>query len=226
VAGIGFKILKKAGIEVKTGICKRQGQLLNAPFFKFAKAKRPWVIVKWAQSKDGFLARSDGKRWISSSASRKDAQKLRKRVQAILVGINTVIKDNPKLTVRPDNARQPLRIVLGSASKLPRNCNLLRTTRKSPVYIFNGSNLNNVLARLGKKNVQQLLVEGGEKVITSFLRQKLVDEVIIYTSAEKLSGNGKVKASQIMKKIYNNLKKNYSDRKLFGKDVRLTGFIA
>jgi riboflavin biosynthesis pyrimidine reductase len=129
------------------------------------------------------------------------------------------------LTVRPDNGRQPLRVVLGRASKLPQNCNLFRTAKKSPVYIFKGRNLNNVLARLGKRNIQQLLVEGGQKVITSFLKQKLADEIIIYTSNEKLARNGKIKTSQIMKKTYNRLKINYIDKRLFAKDVRLKGFI-
>jgi diaminohydroxyphosphoribosylaminopyrimidine deaminase/5-amino-6-(5-phosphoribosylamino)uracil reductase len=225
VGGKGFKILKNAGIGVETGICKNEAEKLNAPFFKFAKTKKPWVIVKWAQSKDGFLARTDKKRWISNSQSRKDVQKLRKKVQAILVGINTVIEDNPKLTVRPDNRSQPLRIVLGNRLKLPRDCNLLKPVKKSPVYIFNGRNLNNVLAKLDKKNVQQLLVEGGAKVITSFLKSRLADEIIVYTSKERLGKKGKIKTSQIMKNLYNRLKINHFDKRLFTKDVRLTGFI-
>ncbi|MCE5339664.1 MAG: bifunctional diaminohydroxyphosphoribosylaminopyrimidine deaminase/5-amino-6-(5-phosphoribosylamino)uracil reductase RibD [Planctomycetaceae bacterium] len=220
VAGKGFKILKKAGIEVVCGVCEKQAKELNAPFFKFARTKKPYVIVKWAQSKDGFLARNDSKRWISNAVSRKDVQKIRRRVQAVLVGINTVLEDNPMLTVRPDNGRQPLRIVLGKESKLPQNCNLIKTAKKWPVYVFNGRNLNDVLTRLGKMNVQQLLVEGGAKVITSFLKEKLADEIVIYTSNETLGKNGEVKASAIMQKIYKQLK-NCKDKKRFGNNVRL-----
>jgi diaminohydroxyphosphoribosylaminopyrimidine deaminase/5-amino-6-(5-phosphoribosylamino)uracil reductase len=219
VAGKGFKILKKAGIEVVSGICEAEAKKLNAPFFKFAKTKKPYVIVKWAQSKDGFLARSDNKRWISNAASRKDVQKIRRRVQAVLVGINTVLEDNPLLTVRPDNGRQPLRIVLGKASKLPRNCNLIKTAKKWPVYVFDGRNLNDVLGRLGRMNVQQLLVEGGAKVITSFLKEKLADEIVIYTSSETLGKNGKVKASPIMQKFYKRLKNNSKAAKRFGNNI-------
>ena len=247
VAGKGFKILKKAGIEVKTGICKMEAEKLNAPFFKFAKTKEPWVIIKWAQSKDGFLARSDKKRWITNSASRKDVQNIRKKVQAILVGINTVLADNPMLTVRPDTDKQPLRIVLDSQLKTPLNCNLIKTAKKTPVCIFTTAknakikqkgveiikvsknkgeiDLKAVLTELGERNIQQLLVEGGQKVITSFLKQKLADEIVIYTSNEKLAGNGKIKTSQIMKKTYNHLKINHFDKRLFTKDVRLKGFI-
>lgn len=223
VAGKGFAILKKAGIEVVVGICEKEAKELNAAFFKFAKTGKPYIIVKWAQSSDGFLSRTDGNRWITNAASRKDVHKIRQRVGAILVGVNTVIEDNPMLTVRPNKGRQPLRIVLGKASKLPKNCCLLKTAKKWPVYIFNGRNLNNVLTRLGRMNVQQLLVEGGEKVITSFLKQKLADEIIVYTSNKKLAAAGKVPPSQTMKAIYNHLKKNYSDKKRFKNDIRLTG---
>ena len=69
VSGKGFKILKQAGVEIKTGICKKEAEILNAPFFKFAKTGNPWVITKWAQSKDGFLGRTDKKRWITNSKS-------------------------------------------------------------------------------------------------------------------------------------------------------------
>lgn len=246
VGGKGFGILKKAGIEVETNICKSEAEKLNAPFFKFAKTKKPWVIVKWAQSKDGFLARSDKKRWITNAKSRKDVHSLRKKVQAILVGINTILKDDPMLTARPNIVKQPLRVVLDSQLKIPANCNLLKTAKKSPVCIFTTVdktkikqkgvqiikvgkykgeiNLKAVLAELGKRNVQQLLVEGGEKVITSFLRQKLADEIIIYTSGERLGKKGSVKSSGAMKKVYTRLKKSGRDKKQFCKDVRLTGF--
>ena len=251
VAGKGFKALKKAGIAVITGVCENEAKKLKAPFFKLAQTGKPYVIVKWAQSRDDFLARSDGKRWITNAASRKDVHKLRKKAQAILVGINTVLEDNPHLTARPDTGRQPIRIVLDSCLRIPLNCNLIKTAKKTPVWIFttvskrdcraslamtrqkgvetikvgkykNGVNLKTVLAELGKRDVQQLLVEGGKEVITSFLKQKLADEVVIYTSDEKLTKNGEVKTSQIMKNLYTRIRKNYSDKKLFNSDVRLT----
>ncbi len=247
VNGKGFEILKRAGIEIKTGICERGAEKLNAPFFKFAGTKRPWVIVKWAQSNDGFIARNDKKRWITGTKSRRDAQRLRKRVQAILVGINTILEDDPLLTVRPNIERQPVRVVLDSKLKIPVDCRLIKTAKKTSVCIFttisgrkikqkgveivkvgkykDGVNLEAVLTELGKRDIQQLLVEGGEKVITSVLKQKLADEVVIYASNEKLAKSGKVKISLPMKKLYNLLKKNYAEKRRFGRDVRLTGFI-
>jgi diaminohydroxyphosphoribosylaminopyrimidine deaminase/5-amino-6-(5-phosphoribosylamino)uracil reductase len=249
VNGKGLKILKKAGIEVKAGICKKEAEKLNTPFFKFARTKKPWVIVKWAQSKDGFLARTDKKRWITGAKSRKDAHKLRKRVQAILVGINTVLEDDPLLTVRPNIERQPVRVVLDSQLRIPLNCNLIKTAKKTPTILFTTRktinkasllrkkgaevvkiradagkcNVKAVLKKLAERSVQQILVEGGEKSITIFLKLKLADEIVLYTSNETIAENGKVKASQIMKKTYNRLKNNYDDKKLFGKGVRLTG---
>jgi len=246
VNGKGFKILKKAGIKIITGICKNEAEILNAPFFHFARTKKTWVIIKWAQSKDGFLARTDKKRWITTSKSRKDVHKLRRKVQAVLVGINTVLADDPMLTARPHKENQPLRVVLDSQLRIPINCSLIKTVKKTPVCIFTTTgrvkikqkgveivkvgkykgkiNLKTVLARLAQRDIQQLLIEGGEKVITSFLKQKLVDEVVIYTSNETLTKNGKVKTSQPMKKLYNWLKKNYREKKRFDKDIRLTGF--
>jgi diaminohydroxyphosphoribosylaminopyrimidine deaminase/5-amino-6-(5-phosphoribosylamino)uracil reductase len=247
VNGKGFKILKKAGIKVITDICKNEAEILNAPFFHFAGTKKPWVIIKWAQSADGFLARTDKKRWITNSQSRKNAHKLRRRVQAILVGINTILEDNPLLTVRPDSGRQSLRVVLDSRLKTPPNCNLIKTAKKIPVCIFTTINntkteqkfvetvkvgkhkgrinLKAVLSELGKRNIQQLLVEGGKKVITSFLKQNLADEIIIYTSNKKLTKNGNIRISKPMKKLYNWLEKNYIEKKQFNKNVRLVGFI-
>jgi diaminohydroxyphosphoribosylaminopyrimidine deaminase/5-amino-6-(5-phosphoribosylamino)uracil reductase len=251
VAGKGFKILKNAGIEVKAGICEKEAEKLNAPFFKFARTKNPWVIVKWAQSKDGFLARTDKKRWITNQKSRKDAHKLRRRAQAILVGINTILRDDPMLTARPDKGIQPLRAVLDSNLKISLESKIIKTAKKNPTILFTTQktinkasllrkkgaevikiqadagkcNIKAVLKKLAERNVQQILVEGGEKTITTFLKLKLADEIVIYTSNETIAENGKVKASQIMRKIYNRLKRDCDDKKLFDKDVRLTGFI-
>jgi len=250
VNGKGFKILKNAGIKIKTDVCKKEAESLNTPFFKFARTKKPWIIVKWAQSRDGFLTRTDKKRWITGTKSRKDSHKLRKKVQAILVGINTVLADNPMLTARPDTGKQPLRVVLDSQLKIPLNCNLIKTVKKAPVLVFttqknnkkipilkkkgieiitvssaNGKcNLENVLTKLGKRDVQQILVEGGEKIITSFLKRGPADQIVIYTSYERLAKKGKVKSSLEMKKTYHYVKNNYYEKKRFDTDLCLKGF--
>lgn len=250
VGGKGFKILKKAGIEIKTGICKKEAEKLNMPFFKFAGTKKPWAIIKWAQSKDGFLARVDKKRWITCSKSRKDVHKLRRRARAILVGINTVLEDDPLLTVRPNVERQPVRVVLDSRLRIPLNCNLIKTAKKVPLLIYTTlknskrirllrkkgaeiavvssakgkCSLKSVLPNLGKRDITLIIVEGGKEVITSFLKQKLADEIVIYTSNEGLKDKGRVKTSGEMKKAYNYVKNNYYEKKRFDTDLCLKGF--
>ncbi len=250
VNGKGLKILKKAGIKIVTGICKNEAQNLNAPFFKFAKTKKPWVIIKWAQSTDGFLARKDKKRWITNSKSRKDAHKLRRKVQAILVGINTVLADNPLLTIRPDTGNQPIRVVLDSQLKIPLNCNLIKTVKKAPALVFTTNrnnkkilllkkkgaeviavpsvkgkcNLKTVLTKLAQRDIQQILVEGGATVITSFLKQGLADEVCVYIAPKILGSRGSVYITQPMAELNETVGLHYVDVKRFGDDVRITGF--
>ena len=246
--GKGIKKLKKAGIKVETGLCEEQVKLLNAPFFKFAQTGKPWIILKWAQSIDGFMASKKG-RWISNEKSREDSQKLRRRADAIMIGINTVFADNPLLTARPPSKHKKLlRIVLDSFLKIPLNCKLVKTIDKAPLLVFTTKpdnkkkimlgkkgaevikirgidgrcNLKDVIDALAKRGIQQLIVEGGQKIITEFLKKNIADEIVIYTSGKKLAKNGIVQTSQAMKKIYRNIKNNYNDKKLLGSDVRLT----
>jgi len=131
LAGGGIEMLKQAGIEVEVGLCRDEAEKLNAPFYKYARTGLPWVIVKWAQSKDGYLARKNAAtegNWISNEQSRADVHKLRKRTQAILTGVDTVIADNPKLTVRIEAEaidRPPLRVVVDSQLRIPPDCHLV-----------------------------------------------------------------------------------------------------
>ncbi|MHC4571283.1 MAG: bifunctional diaminohydroxyphosphoribosylaminopyrimidine deaminase/5-amino-6-(5-phosphoribosylamino)uracil reductase RibD [Planctomycetota bacterium] len=254
--GKGFKVLKNEGIKIKTGICKEEAQIVNAPLFfagmknpwvRFTGKIYPWVIVKWAQSKDGFLARTDKKRWITCSKSRKDVHKLRRKAQAVLVGINTILEDDPMLTARPDTGRQPLRVVLDSRLKIPADSNLIKTAKKVPLLIFTTlknskkirllrkkgaeiatvssakgkCSLKSALADLGQRDINLIIIEGGKEVITSFLKQKLADEIIIYTSNEKLRDKGRVKISKEMEKTYHFVKNNYFEKKRFDTDLYL-----
>ena len=137
--GKGLEQLRQAGIEVEVGLCEQEARLLNAPFFKHLTTGKCWVVLKWAQSIDGKLAyadRSPENRWITNEASRSDAHKLRRRVGAILVGINTVLADDPLLTPRPSKGRKPVRVVLDGSLRTPLGCRLLRTTKTSPVLIY------------------------------------------------------------------------------------------
>jgi diaminohydroxyphosphoribosylaminopyrimidine deaminase/5-amino-6-(5-phosphoribosylamino)uracil reductase len=249
--GKGIRLLKKAGIEVSTGLCKNQAKLLNAPFFKFAEAGNPWVILKWAQSKDGFLA-SKKHRWLSNKKSRADAQKIRRCADAILVGINTVRADDPLLTARPARRdKKLLRVVLDSRLKIPLTCNLIKTVKKAPVLVFTANKnnkkitplrkkgaeiitvpsakgkcrLKDVLAALAQKGIQQVLVEGGPTVITSFLRARLADEIIVYISPKILGRLGTASATKPMAKAANPARLHNLDIKKFNSDLRIKGFL-
>jgi diaminohydroxyphosphoribosylaminopyrimidine deaminase/5-amino-6-(5-phosphoribosylamino)uracil reductase len=141
LAGGGIEALKQAGIKVKVGVCPEQAEKLNAPFYKHARTGLPWVIVKWAQSKDGYLARKnpgDGGNWISNEQSRADVHRLRKKVQAVLTGVDTVIADNPKLTVRIEGQtidRPPLRVVVDSHLRIPPDCDLVNVPEAQTLIV-------------------------------------------------------------------------------------------
>ena len=246
-SGKGIRQLRKAGIKVDVGLCEGEARVLNAPFLKFASTGKPWVTLKWAQSADGFLARTDKKRWITNSKSRKDAHNLRRQVGAILVGINTVLKDDPLLTPRPALGKKPLRIVLDNHLRIPLNCQLLRTAQNVPLLIVtqtatlrtkakkakqivgrgaeilacpvSRSNLKFLLNELGKRSVQHLLVEGGPTVISSFLKANLADEVVIYVAPKILDAKGIADISGAT----NNLQLCRAGIKHICCDIRITG---
>ncbi len=253
--GKGIEQLRNAGIEVETGVCEVQARLLNAPFFKFAGAGKTWVILKWAQSIDGKVAYADTtteRKWISGEQSIKDVHKLRRRVQAILVGINTVIADNPQLTPRPSKGKKPARIVLDRNLRIPLGCKLLATAKKVPVLILTSqqalrenpqivdkiakkgaealacpqedrSNLNFLLEELAKRDVAQLLVEGGPTVIASFLKERLADQIIVYITPKILGPKGSVEISPAMAVLAETVDLHHVEIERFGDDIRLTG---
>ena len=252
--GKGVEILRRAGIEVQVGLCEEQARPLNAPFFKFVTTGRPWVILKWAQSIDGKAAYKNAtQRWISNELSRKDVQKLRRRVQAILVGINTVLADDPLLTIRPGIKGKPLRIVLDGKLRIPMGSNLLRTCRKVPIIIVSNRQaieenpdiaakieqkggeifpvpsrdglceLGPLLDELGKRKAVRLLVEGGPKVITSFLKERLADEIRVYIAPKILGAQGRVNITEPMAELSKVVGLHHVDIKRFGDDARLSG---
>jgi len=254
--GKGIERLRNAGIEVQLGLCEEKAKLLNAPFIKFATTGRCWVILKWAQSIDGMLARannSGSQRWISGEKSRKDVHKLRRRVQAILVGVETVLADDPLLTARPSKGKKPLRVVLDSNLRIAADCNLLATAKEAPVLIVTSQeaisanpslaekiteegaellaaptvqarcDLDFLMSELSKRGVAQLLVEGGPTVIASFLKERLADEICVYITPKILGRQGSVGVNPPMAGLSEAVGLHYVDIKRFGDDVCLTG---
>jgi diaminohydroxyphosphoribosylaminopyrimidine deaminase/5-amino-6-(5-phosphoribosylamino)uracil reductase len=151
VAGRGVAALSAAGVAVEVGLCEREASELNAPYLKLVEAGRPWIIAKWAMTLDGKLAsRSGDSRWISNESSRRIVHELRGRMDGILIGIGTVLADNPLLTARnplptarPPGQRILSRIVLDSRARLPLESQLVLTAKESPTIVVVGPEADN-----------------------------------------------------------------------------------
>jgi diaminohydroxyphosphoribosylaminopyrimidine deaminase/5-amino-6-(5-phosphoribosylamino)uracil reductase len=254
--GKGIEQLRQAGIEVDVGLCEDEAKRLNAPFFKYVTTGKCWVVLKWAQSIDGRLARKDQtaeRRWITGEAARKDAHKLRRRVDAVLVGVNTVLADDPMLIPRPSHGKKPLRVVLDESLQIPLTCRLLRTTKTSPVLVLareeaakadpktaeriekkgaklltypdaqQGSNLVFLLDEIAKRGLAQVLVEGGPTVLAAFLRQGLADEVCVYVSPKLLGGEGMASIGESLADLAPAVRLEHVIIKPFDEDARITG---
>jgi len=254
--GKGIEQLRQAGIQVEVGLCEEEAQQLNAPFFKYARTGKCWVVLKWAQSLDGKLAyarQSEEQRWISNELSRKDAHKLRRRVGAVVVGIGTVLADDPMLTPRPSKGKKPLRVVLDNTLRIPLKSRLLRTVKTCPVLICThqaaaeahpkhaeriakrgveilnvtqasqSSNLHFLLDELSGRGIQQVLVEGGPKVLTSFLKEGLADEVVVYIAPKILAADGTAYIAEPMTAQLAGIDLEHVEIKAFADDVRVSG---
>ena len=173
---------------------------LNKRFFTFHRKKRPYVILKWAESKDGFIA-PIGKRpfWLTNSYSKQIVHKLRSEEDSILIGVQTAIDDNPKLTTRLWSGKNPKRIVIDPNNRMLKNCNLKNA--KAETYILkkkNGSNfsgneslnfiipIDEILSFLYEKNIQSVLIEGGAKTISFFINQKVWDEALVFKTDNEI----------------------------------------
>jgi diaminohydroxyphosphoribosylaminopyrimidine deaminase/5-amino-6-(5-phosphoribosylamino)uracil reductase len=217
VAGKGLEILRNAGLEVEAGICEIEARQLNAPYLKLLATGRPYVHAKWAMTLDGKIAtRTGDSRWISNEASRRRAHELRGRMDAILVGLGTVLADDPMLTARPPGPRTATRIVLDRHGHTPATSQLVRTAREMPTLIATlgyaaaelqslgcevlglpateaGVSLPDLLDELGRRRMSNILIEGGAGVLGSFVDGRLMDEVHIFI-APKLVGGSEAKS--------------------------------
>jgi diaminohydroxyphosphoribosylaminopyrimidine deaminase/5-amino-6-(5-phosphoribosylamino)uracil reductase len=214
VSGKGIKKMKKSGIEVNTGILKQEAKQLNEFYFTYTEKKRPFVILKIAQTIDGKIADKYGtSKWITNEQARKKVHSIRNEVDAILTGIGTVKKDDPEFTPRlVKKVKEPLRIVLDSNLNIPLKAKLIRegtiiatlprqdSNKKRKLKNKNitiwetkgdkdGVSVNDVLRRAYREEILSILVEAGQKVTSTFLRKHLVDKVYIFVS-NKILGSG------------------------------------
>lgn len=194
VNGTGIRKLKEAGCEVTTGILEEECRELNRRFFTFHQKHRPWILLKWAQSKDGYIDRrrnnGTGEKapcHFSTPLTQTLVHRLRARSQAIMVGTNTAIMDNPSLTTRLWPGASPLRLTVDRKGILPDTLRLMHGS--TPAVIYTSQCLQDILDDLYHRGIQSLLVEGGAKLLQSFINAGLWDEARIET-APFLLGKG------------------------------------
>jgi diaminohydroxyphosphoribosylaminopyrimidine deaminase/5-amino-6-(5-phosphoribosylamino)uracil reductase len=203
VNGRGAQRLREAGVDVKENIEREACREVNRRFFCFQEKKRPYIILKWAQTSDGFMdvmrkSGEKGVRWISGPETKALVHQWRSEESAILVGRNTVVNDNPQLTVREVSGKSPLRIVLTQDAQLPEGSAVL--DQAAPTWIVNNQlsdkignidwlqcadvhDLSEVLQTLHARNIQSIFVEGGAKVLHSFIDAGLWDEARVITGS-------------------------------------------
>ncbi|HEX4864369.1 MAG TPA: bifunctional diaminohydroxyphosphoribosylaminopyrimidine deaminase/5-amino-6-(5-phosphoribosylamino)uracil reductase RibD [Acidimicrobiales bacterium] len=180
VAGRGVARLREAGLEVEVGVLAEDVEASLAPYLAHRRRGRPWVVLKLAATLDGRIAAPDGSsRWITGPEARADVHRLRAESDAILVGAGTVRADDPSLTVRDAEGRDPLRVVLG---------NIAADARVQPALVHTGEP-EELLYDLGKRDVVQLLVEGGARVAWLFHQRRLVDQYVIYYAPLLMGGD-------------------------------------
>jgi diaminohydroxyphosphoribosylaminopyrimidine deaminase/5-amino-6-(5-phosphoribosylamino)uracil reductase len=217
VAGQGAQRLRAAGIPVDIGLCEREARRQNAPYLQLLRSGRPYVHAKWAMTLDGKIAtRSGDSKWISNEASRRRAHEMRGRMDAIVIGIGTVLADDPLLSARPAGPRTATRVVLDSRARLPLTSRIAQTARLIPTLLVTASvmpedkalplrsagcrvlqvaedergrlDLRRVLAHLGQQSCTNLLVEGGAGVLGSFLDAGAIDEVHVFIAPRLIGG--------------------------------------
>lgn len=216
VAGKGFKILEDAGIHVEYGFLQDELRKQNEVFFKWIEHKKPFVVLKAAMTLDGKIATATGQsKWITNETSRAYGYKLRDIYDGIMVGINTVIEDNPMLTARVDGGKNPIRIVVDSSLKIDINANVVQDkSAKTIVATTDKANKDKILKLqaqdvdvivvdkdkndkvdieklldiLGQQNICSILVEGGATLSGSFVAKKLVDKVYFFIAPKIIGG--------------------------------------
>jgi diaminohydroxyphosphoribosylaminopyrimidine deaminase/5-amino-6-(5-phosphoribosylamino)uracil reductase len=217
-AGRATKILKKAGVEVSTGVLADQCSELNSAWNKWISTGLPFVTAKAGMSLDGRIASFPGRRWITSEAARADAMKLRAGCDAILVGAETVRIDNPHLTTRGvSKGRQPWRVVWSRSGEIPPESKILTDEFRDRTLVFKGKSLLSVLRDLGRRGVQHVLIEGGGQTHGEAFDRGLVDRVVFYVAPVLLGGN----TPAVGGRGKNNIQLAKPDYKKVGADLRL-----
>ncbi len=253
VSGQGIKNLKAKGISVRNGVCEAEARQLNRGFIQRMQTGRPFVTLKLATSLDGRVAMQSGQStWITSAAARKDVHRLRLESCAIMTGINTVLADNPRMTVRLADGdiantyhrseRQPLRVVLDSRKRLPPDAAILHVPGETRqlvvqqdgadqaipgVIALPGSNeqldLGAVLSYLGEQQMNNVLLEAGGTLAAGFIKAGLVDELLVYQSPDIMGATAQAMINlPEILKMSEKIQFEYRDFRKIGRDLKIT----
>lgn len=220
VAGKGIEKISKAGIEIEIGILEEECKRINRRFFTNIIFQRPYIILKWAQTLDLFIdfdrtqRKVDGINWISNEQCRILVHKWRSEEQAIMVGTNTAMQDNPKLNIRDWHGNQPLRVILDRNLRLSSHLNIFDRTQETIIYTekdkktennliyknieYSENLLANIMKDLHNRKICSVIIEGGAKLLNSFLNQNLWDEARVFTGSMRFVRG--IKAPKLVRK--------------------------
>lgn len=253
VSGKGLHLLRQAGIEVIEGIGRSEAERLNEVFIKYMTTQRPFVILKAAMTLDGRIAtRSGTSRWITGEAARREVHRLRSEVDAVMVGVGTVLADDPMLTARRKGARNPIRVVIDPSLRTPSTARMITSITEAPTLLLTTSKapaskiqrlkekgaqiellphargefaFDAILERLGKSGITSLLIEGGGRVNGMALRAGAVDRVIFYIAPKLLCGEDAkgVVAGRSIADLSEAIRLDQVKVKQVGEDIRIEG---
>lgn len=256
VSGNGVKKLSNAGIEVTSGVLKDKCLELVEAFNKFTNESLPFVNLKVASTLDGKIALKNGKsKWITNDKSRKRVHLMRSTADAVLTGLQTVLKDDPSLTVRHVRGKNPVKVVLDDKFKIPLKANIFKGIKKNGLIIFvrenstskkiseyeklgatviavplcsdkNGLDLKEVLKELAKFNIMNLMVECGSTLAGSFFKEKLVDRVSLFLAPKFIGSDGLGSiGEQALKNLDDTISLNNTRFEAVGEDIFITGLV-
>jgi len=254
VSGRGIRRMRRAGIEVHAGLLGAECRRLNEAFTKYITRHIPFVILKLAASLDGKTATATGdSRWITETASRSYVHQIRNQVDAVLVGIETVITDNPRLTCRLPGGRDPWRIVLDSRLRIPLSARLLHERNPQKTIVITGPrapvkrieairscgaqvwsfplqagriSFASVLSRLGKMGLTSVMIEGGATTASLALREGIVDKVVIFYAPKIIGGDGRAMIETLgIRKVSRSRRIKDMEVKRLGKDFLVSGYL-
>lgn len=247
----GFKELKFRGLKTKIGILEKEAKKLNEAYLKYMRTKKPFVIIKVAMSADGRIATKTGdSKYITSKEARAYVHQLRTEVDAVMVGLNTVLRDNPELTPRLVKGKDSMKIVVDSTLKIPKNSNLMKnpaklivaTTSKASknavkklqqkgvtIIMTKSKNgmvdLQDLVKQLGRHEITSVMIEGGSELNSTAIKAGVVDKIFIFT-APKIIGNGLGAIGNLgINKIDNAINLKNSVAKKIGNDILIEGYL-